>query len=40
MTSQHYVILAYAIGLVLMWGFAIRSWIVHRTLARREADRT
>jgi hypothetical protein len=35
MTSSNYVVLAYVVGLVLMWGFAIRSWIIRRSLARR-----
>lgn len=35
MTSSEYVVLAYIIGLALMWGFAIRSWLVRRALARR-----
>lgn len=37
MTSANYVVLAYAIGLTLMWGYAIRTWIVRRSLSRRAA---
>lgn len=35
MTPQTYVVLAYALGLALLWGFALWSWSVRRSLARR-----
>lgn len=36
MNGPNYVILAYAIGLGLLWGYAARLWWQTRSLARRQ----
>ncbi|WP_428938354.1 hypothetical protein [Fontivita pretiosa] len=36
MSGQNYVILAYAIGLGLLWGYAAKLWWETRSLARRQ----
>lgn len=37
MTSIEYVLLAYAIGLALLWGYAVVSWLSSRSLRTQEA---
>ncbi len=32
-----YVIAAYTIGLLLLWGFAVSMWLETRAVARRQA---
>ena len=36
MSTNNYVILAYVIGLGLLWGYAVVLWLAGRSVARRE----
>ena len=36
MSTHHYVIFAYVIGLGMLWGYAVVLWLAGRNLARRE----
>ncbi len=40
MTSHHYLILAYAAGLTLLWGYALVLWVSGTRLDARERGRT
>jgi hypothetical protein len=36
MTPTHHLILAYVVGVALLWGYAAYLWILTRTLRYRE----
>lgn len=36
MTGEHFVIVAYVVGAILLWGAAAWLWLAHRHLTRRE----
>ena len=40
MTGNDYLLLAYVVGLGLVWGYALLLAFTSRSLRKREADRT
>lgn len=39
MNAMNYTLLAYGIGILALWGYALLLWIEWRSLARREKRR-
>ncbi|MHB1155581.1 MAG: hypothetical protein ACYC26_01950 [Phycisphaerales bacterium] len=39
MNQFQYTVLAYAVGLIVLWGYAASIWLGHHSAARRERRR-